>query len=103
MKWPTNGSLSPAARLKRRVDHWSVKLRVPPRVVRVQRMKRKWGSCSSGGTVTLATDLDKRSAAFQDYVIVHELVHLKVPNHSRLFKALMSARVPDWRGRTIEK
>jgi predicted metal-dependent hydrolase len=60
-------------------------------------MTRKWGSCSANGTVTLAIDLDDESEGFQDFVIVHELLHLKVPNHSRLFKALMSAHVPNWR------
>jgi predicted metal-dependent hydrolase len=97
MKWSTNGSLSPAARLKRRVDAWTVKLRVMPRIIRVQRMTRKWGSCSTAGTITLAIDLDDESEGFQDFVIVHELLHLKVPNHGRLFKALMSAHVPKWR------
>jgi predicted metal-dependent hydrolase len=97
MKWSTNGSLTPSARLKRRVDVWAVKLRVMPRVVRVQRMTRKWGSCSTAGTITLAIDLDEEREGFQDFVIVHELLHLKVPNHSRLFKALMTAHVPRWR------
>lgn len=97
MKWPTNRSLTPAARLKRRVDHWAVKLRVMPRLVRVQRMTRKWGSCSTGGIVTLATDLDEQPGAFQDFVIAHELLHLRIPNHGRLFKALMTAHVPNWR------
>jgi predicted metal-dependent hydrolase len=97
MKWSTNGSLLPAARLKRRVDAWAVKLRVMPRAVRVQRMTRKWGSCSTAGTITLAIDLDDESEGFQDFVIVHELLHLKVPNHGRLFKALMTAHVPQWR------
>lgn len=97
MKWSTNGSLSPAARLRRRVDAWAVKLRVMPRAVRVQRMTRKWGSCSTAGTITLAIDLDDESEGFQDFVIVHELLHLKVPNHGRLFKALMTAHVPKWR------
>jgi hypothetical protein len=97
MKWPTNGSLTPTARLKRRVDLWAVKLRVMPQVVRVQRMTRKWGSCSSTGTITLAIDLDEQSEAFQDFVIAHELLHLKVPNHGRLFKALMTTHIPGWR------
>lgn len=97
MKRSTNGLLSPAARLKRRVDVWSVKLRVMPRVIRVQRMTRKWGSCTTAGTVTLAIDLDEEDEAFQDFVIAHELLHLKVPNHSRLFKALMTAHLPKWR------
>ena len=101
MKWPTNASLSPSARLKRRVDAWAVKLRVMPRVVRVQRMTTKWGSCSQAGTITLASDLDDQDAAFQNFVIVHELLHLKVPNHGRLFKALMTAHVPGWRSQDV--
>lgn len=101
MKWPTNGSLTPAARLKRRVDLWVVKLRVMPKLVRVQRMTRKWGSCSTAGTITLAVDLDDQSDEFQDFVIAHELLHLKVPNHGRLFKALMTTHVPDWRSQDI--
>jgi predicted metal-dependent hydrolase len=97
MKWSTNGSLPAAVRLKRRVDVWVVKLRVMPRVIRVQRMTRKWGSCSTAGTVTLAIDLDEELQAFQDFVIAHELLHLKVPNHGKLFKALMTAHIPEWR------
>jgi predicted metal-dependent hydrolase len=60
-------------------------------------MTRKWGSCSTTGIVTLARDLDDQDTGFQDFVIVHELLHLKVPNHGRLFKALMTAHVPGWR------
>jgi predicted metal-dependent hydrolase len=103
MKWPTNGSLTPAARLKRRVDFWAVKLRVMPRVIRVQRMTRKWGSCSTAGTVTLAIDLDDENVAFQDFVIAHELLHLKVRNHGRLFKALMTTHVPNWRSQDARR
>lgn len=76
---------------------WALKLRVNPRVIRVQEMRRKWGSCSSAGTVTFAADLAGEDGRFQDYVIVHELLHLRVPTHGRLFKALMSAHVPGWR------
>lgn len=89
--------MTPAARLKRRVDVWSVRLRVAPRVVRIQRMTRKWGSCSTAGIISLAADLDDQDPGFQDFVIVHELLHLKVRNHGRLFRALMSLHVPDWR------
>ena len=88
---------TPAQDLRRRAQDWAVKLRVNPRVIRVQEMRRKWGSCSSTGTVTLATDLLDRDEKFQDYVIVHELLHLRFDSHGRLFKALMSAHVPEWR------
>lgn len=103
MKWPMIASITPAARLKRRVDHWSVRLRVSPRVTRIQRMTRKWGSCSTSGIVSLAVDLDEQEGRFQDFVIVHELLHLKVPNHGRLFKALMTIHVPGWRALEVAK
>ncbi len=60
-------------------------------------MTRKWGSCSSTGVITLAADLIERDEAFRDFVVAHELLHLRVPNHSRLFKVLMTVHVPGWR------
>ena len=83
--------------IRKRVDEWAQRLAVRPRLVRVQRMTRKWGSCSTSGTITLAIDLADQEAGFQDYVIAHELLHLRVPNHGKLFKALMAVHVPDWR------
>ncbi|NUM56754.1 MAG: M48 family metallopeptidase [Candidatus Hydrogenedentes bacterium] len=90
-------SLYPSQELRRRTLAWAVKLRVNPKLIRVQEMRRKWGSCSSAGTITLALDLTDQSERFQDYVIVHELLHLRYPTHGRLFKALMTAYVPGWR------
>ncbi|MCW0116367.1 M48 family metallopeptidase [Burkholderia pseudomallei] len=89
-------SLYPSQQLRQRALAWSVKLRVRPRVIRIQEMKRKWGSCSSTGIITLAMDLVDREQAFQDYVVVHELLHLRYATHGRVFKALMSAHVPGW-------
>lgn len=91
------GSGYPVQDLRQRALAWAVKLRVNPRVIRVQDMRRKWGSCTSQGTVTLAHDLVDRSDEFQDYVIVHELLHMRYSHHGRIFKALMSAYVPTWR------
>lgn len=90
-------SLYPAQELKRRARAWALKLRVNPKVIRIQAMRRKWGSCSSAGTVTFATDLADQDECFQDYVIVHELMHLRLPTHGRVFKALMTVHVPGWR------
>ncbi|HBO9080130.1 TPA: M48 family metallopeptidase [Pseudomonas aeruginosa] len=87
----------PAQDLKHRAMTWAIKLKVNPRVVRVQEMRKKWGSCSSSGTITLAIDLLDRDERFQDYVIVHELLHLRYSTHGKVFKALMSAHVPHWR------
>jgi predicted metal-dependent hydrolase len=90
-------SLYPEQELRRRTLAWALRLRVNPRVVRVQAMRRKWGSCSSAGTVTLASDLLDQEPRFQDYVIVHELLHLRLPTHGRIFKALMTAHMPGWK------
>ncbi len=59
----------------------------------VQPMKQKWASCSSRGRLTFDSALLAQPAAFRDEVIVHELVHLKVPNHGPLFKALVRAHL----------
>jgi len=83
--------------LRQRVEYWSKRVKVQPRIVRVQRMTRKWGSCSTKGIITLAEDLAEQKPGFQDFVIAHELLHLRVPNHGKVFKAFMSAHVPDWR------
>ena len=60
-------------------------------------MRRKWGSCSVAGTITLAMSLCEKDEAFQNYVIVHELLHLRFPTHGRMFKVLMNLHVPGWR------
>ena len=93
------------AAIRRRVTHWSERLRTEPRIVRIQHMTRKWGSCTSGGILTLARDLAEQESGFQDYVIVHELLHLRLTRgghsgssrHGRLFKALLGFHVPGWR------
>jgi hypothetical protein len=54
-------------------------------------MKRKWASCSSRGRLTFDTDLLHQPAEFRRQVIVHELLHLRVPNHGALFRALYRA------------
>ena len=79
-----------------RVESWASKLRVQARVIRVQRMTKKWGSCSTKGTLSFSSDLLREETAFQDYVIVHELLHLRVPNHGKLFRSLLTAYIPNW-------
>ncbi len=91
------------AALCKRVEAWALRLAVQKPRIRIQQMSRKWGSCSTLGTLTLASDLAEREAGFQDFVIVHELLHFRVPNHGKLFKALMTAHVPDWREHDIAK
>lgn len=81
---------------KKTVRHWAAVLNVRPRQIRVQPMKRKWASCSAAGRVTFATALLLERQGFRRYVILHELLHLRVRNHGLLFKAYLSAYLPGW-------
>jgi predicted metal-dependent hydrolase len=90
-------------RLRLKVESWAGRLNVEPRIIRVQRMTRKWGSCSTRGILSLAEDLADQEPQFQDFVIVHELLHLRVPNHGKVFKALMSVHVPNWREHDVRR
>jgi len=77
--------------LKSEVHAWAKRIDVEIKELHVRQMKRKWGSCSSSGRVTFNTDLLKEPADFRNRVIVEELLHIKVPNHGKLFKALLKA------------
>lgn len=90
-------SLYPDQQLKRRAMTWALRLKVNPERVEIAHMPLKWGSCTSEGVVTFAEELAKADEAFQDYVIVHELLHLRYPRHDRRFKAVLGAHVPNWR------
>lgn len=93
----TKSSLYPEQQLRRRAMGWAVKLKVNPEQVQIKRLPGKWGSCAPDGVVTLADDLATEAGDFQDYVIVHELLHLKYRDHGKQFKAMMTALVPNWR------
>ena len=77
--------------IRERVDCWVERLKVRPPRVRVQEMTRKWGSCSTSGYITLANDLADQEPGFQDFVIAHELLHLRVPNHGKLFQGIVGS------------
>jgi predicted metal-dependent hydrolase len=97
------GNLDPNHELPSRAESWAGKLLVKPKLIRIQAMRRKWGSCSKRGTITLAADLADEDVAFQNFVIAHELLHLRIRNHGRLFKAFMTAHVPNWRSLEISE
>lgn len=90
-------SLYPEQQLKRRAMAWALRLKVNPERVEIVTMHKKWGSCTSDGVVTFADELAEADETFQDYVIVHELLHLRYGTHGRRFQAMMTALVPDWR------
>lgn len=82
--------------LRELVARWALKIGVKPKRVQVQRMTAKWASCSTSGRICFNSDLLHKPPAFREFVVVHELLHLLVPNHGKLFKSLLRAYLPDW-------
>ena len=58
---------------------------------------RSWGSCSATGTISLNWRLVQTPEAVRDYIIHHELMHLKEMNHSGRFWARVEEVCPGWR------
>ena len=96
-------NLQAKEQLKAEIARWAAAMKVKPVQIRVQRMTKKWASCSNRGWVCFSTDLLLESGAFQEYVIVHELLHLQVPNHGKLFKSMMNAYLPGWEAILAER
>jgi predicted metal-dependent hydrolase len=91
----------PAARavLVPQIHEWSTRLGVMPSRVVIKKVSSRWGSCSSRGVVSLNYKLLFLPHELQEYVVVHELCHLKELNHSARFWALVAQALPDYRAR----
>jgi len=78
---------------KAEVRRWAVQIGVEPKEIHLRPMKRKWASASSAGRLSFDTGLLTEPAAKRAEIIVHELVHLKIGNHGRLFRSLVRAHL----------
>lgn len=77
-------------------------LGVPYPTLRIRSMKSRWGSCLPGkGVITLSKQLLAAPRECIEYVVVHEYCHFLHPNHGKGFYALLTDRMPDWKGRKI--
>lgn len=65
----------------------------------MRRMAKRWGSCTASGKILLNLELVKTPVPCVDYVIIHELCHLKAPHHGKEFYELLSRHLPDWKER----
>ncbi len=79
--------------------HWAARIGVNLLQIHLRQMTSKWASVSTAGRLTLNTDLLSLPKELGEFVIVHELVHLLVPNHGRVFKSFLFAYMPDWNER----
>jgi predicted metal-dependent hydrolase len=69
---------------------------IPYPKIQIRKMQSSWGSCSAQGTISLNIKLIQVPAEYIDYVIVHELCHLKHLHHEPEFYKLLSRMMPDW-------
>lgn len=72
---------------------------VQPPGLQIRTMKRRWGSCTQNGDVIFNSSLVKAPLDCIEYVVVHELCHLKVHDHSRKYYDLLTKCMPDWERR----
>ncbi|MEX0730033.1 MAG: SprT family zinc-dependent metalloprotease [Aquisalimonadaceae bacterium] len=82
------------------LNQWFPALGLPERQrppLKIRAMRRRWGSCASHGGINLNLWLVRAPRPCVDYVVVHELCHLREFNHGPGFHALMDRVMPDWR------
>jgi predicted metal-dependent hydrolase len=73
---------------------WGARMGLCWRRLTVRDLRRRWGSCSSAGSLSFNWRLIMAPPAVLDYVVIHELAHLREPNHSRRFWVLVAAWCP---------
>jgi predicted metal-dependent hydrolase len=84
----------------KRIEAWSpwcAKHKLPGPRMRLLRMPKRWGSASQDGRIALNPELIHMSSRCIDYVIAHEICHLRHPNHGPQFFRLLTSLMPDWR------
>lgn len=84
-------NIIPQEIFKAEVRSWAERIGVEPHSITLRVMKNKWASCTSKGNLSFNTELLHQSAEFRHKTIVHELLHLKYPKHSKLFRAMEKA------------
>jgi len=87
------------ALLPEKVSFWSRKMGVTPTGLKITTARKRYGSCSGKNSLCFSCFLMRYPEAAIDLVVVHELCHIKVKNHSRDFYALLEQYLPDYKER----
>jgi predicted metal-dependent hydrolase len=80
-------------------EKWCAKHRLPKPILRLRAMTKRWGSALKNGTICLNPELVRTSPLCIDYVIAHEVCHLRHPDHGKKFWNLLTQLMPDWKQR----
>jgi hypothetical protein len=95
---PVTDSLT-SGQVSELVSAWSQTIGVAVVRTQIRAMRNKWGSISTAGTLTLADAILELPRDLAEYVVVHELLHLKFPDHRQGWQVSMGMYLPDWRVR----
>ena len=80
-----------------RVEIWSTTMNLFPKKIKFSNAKTRWGSRHTNGTIRLNRALLKAPLAIVDYVVIHELAHLKEMNHSKRFWTIVERHCPNYK------
>jgi len=83
--------------LAERTAYWAEKIAVRPQHISIRDQKTRWGSASQRGNVNYNWRIVMAPLATTDYLVVHELCHIKIANHSAVFWLLVSQFIPDYK------
>ncbi|WMJ74110.1 SprT family zinc-dependent metalloprotease [Cytophagaceae bacterium ABcell3] len=86
-------------KIKKRVDFYKEKMGVSPAEIRVMELKNRWASCNKKGDLNFHWKCMMAPLSIIDYIIVHELAHLRHDNHSEAFWNEVDKVMPDYRER----
>jgi len=86
-------------RLPRIVSEWAPRVEVEPSNVIITEQRKRWASCDRHGVLRLNWRIIQAPTSLVEYVVVHELVHLVHPDHTREFWATLGRTMPDYDGR----
>ena len=78
-------------------EPWCKKHGLPRPTLRLLRMPKRWGSAGTDGRIALNPELIHMPSRCIDYVVTHEICHLRHPNHGPRFHRLLTSLMPDWR------
>ncbi|OZM58355.1 zinc metalloprotease [Lottiidibacillus patelloidae] len=87
------------AKVEERLSLYAEKMDVKPKLVKLKEQKMRWGTCTSDGAIYLNWKVIMAPMQIVDYLLVHELAHLKYPNHSKDFWRLVATILPDFEHR----
>jgi predicted metal-dependent hydrolase len=85
--------------IRGRIRHYSDQLQVTPQKIVFKKLRGRWGSTTKDNTINLSVDLLKAPKSVIDYVVLHELCHIRIKEHSHRFWNLVHGFMPDYEKR----